>query len=109
MKKLTLFVLLFSLFVGSTTLVAQNKIELNAAAAEQTEELRKQLKFSDAQRDQVYEVCKEYQAAYRTLSADFQGNKEWKAKIDARFENKLASILTAEQLNHYKKMQQTIE
>lgn len=109
MKKLTLLVLLFSLFLGSTTLVAQNKIELNAAAAEQTEELRKQLKFSDEQRDQVYEICKEHQAAFRTLSVDLQANKEWKAKIDARFENKLASILTEEQFNQYKKMQQIIE
>lgn len=109
MKKLSLFVLLFTLFAASSTVVAQNKIEVNAAAAEQTEELRKQLKFSDEQRDQVYEVCKEYQAAYRTLSVDLQANKEWKSKIDTRFENKLSSILSEEQFNHYKKMQQSTE
>lgn len=108
MKKLTLLTLTFIL-AGIFTVTAQNKIEINAAAAEQTEELRKQLKFSDHQRDQVYEVCKEYQAAYRTLSVDLQANKEWKAKIDSRLENKLASILTEEQFNQYKKIQQSIE
>ncbi|MGF1555603.1 hypothetical protein [Paucihalobacter sp.] len=109
MRKLSLFVLLFTLFAASSTVTAQNKVEVNAAAAEQTEELRKQLKFSDEQRDQVYEICKEYQAAYRTLSVDLQANKEWKAKIDARLENKLATTLTEEQFNHYKKIQQSIE
>lgn len=108
MKKITL--LIFALLLSATFSVsAQNKLEINAAAADQTEALRKQLKFNDDQRDQVYEICKEYQAAYRTLSVDLQANKEWKAKIDARLEGKLASILTEDQFNQYKKLQQSIE
>jgi len=108
MKKLTLLTLAFIL-AGIFSLTAQNKLQINAAAAEQTEELRKHLKFNDEQRDQVYEICKEYQAAYQTLSVDLQANKEWKAKIDTRLENKLATILTEEQFNQYKKLQQSTE
>lgn len=108
MKKLTLLSFVF-IFAAMFSVSAQNKIQINSAAAEQTEELRKQLKFNDEQRDQVYEVCKEYQAAFQTLSVDLQANKEWKAKIDTRLENKLATILTEEQFNQYKKLQQSTE
>lgn len=105
MKKLT--VLTFVLFVaGMLSVTAQNKIQINAAAAEQTEELRKKIKFNDKQRDQVYEVCKEYQAAYQTLSVDLQANKEWKAKIDNRLSEKLATILTEEQFAMYQKLRE---
>lgn len=107
MKKLTFITLIITLFITSANVVAQNKIEINAAASEQTEELRKQLKFNNEQRDQVYEVCKEYQAAYKTLSVDLEANKEWKAKIDARLESKLATILTEEQFARYKQLQST--
>ena len=103
MKKLTL--LTFVLFIaGMVSVTAQNKIQINAAAAEQTEELRTKIKFNDEQRDQVYKVCKEYQAAYQTLSVDLQANKEWKAKIDKRLSEKLATILTEEQFAIYQKL-----
>lgn len=105
MKKLSILSFIIILFATSSNLVAQNKIEINAAASQQTEELRKQLKFNDQQRDEIYEVCKEYQAAYRTLSVDLKANAEWKAKIDARLEGKLASILTEDQFTQYKKLQ----
>lgn len=105
MKKLTLLTFAFIL-VGMFSLSAQNKIQINAAAAEQTEELRKQIKFNDDQRDQVYEVCKEYQAAYQTLSVDLEANKDWKAKIDARLAEKLSSILTEEQYATFQKLKE---
>lgn len=105
MKKLTVltFVLMMA---GMLSVTAQNKIEINAAAAEQTEELRKKIKFNDDQRDQVYEVCKEYQVAFQTLSVDLEANKEWKAKIDARLSEKLATILTEEQFAMYQKLKE---
>jgi hypothetical protein len=103
MKKLTVLTLVLIL-AGMFSLTAQNKLQINAAAAEQTEELRKQIKFSDEQRDQVYEICKEYQAAYQTLSVDLQANKEWKTKIDARLSEKLSTILTEEQFAMYQKL-----
>lgn len=105
MKKLILLTFVFIL-TGMLSVSAQNKIQINAAAAEQTEELRKQIKFNDEQRDQVYEVCKEYQAAYQTLSVDLEANKDWKAKIDARLSEKLASILTEEQFAMYQKLKE---
>lgn len=105
MKKLILLTFAFIL-TGMLSVSAQNKIQINAAAAEQTEELRKQIKFNDEQRDQVYEVCKEYQAAYQTLSVDLKANKEWKAKIDARLSQKLSSILTEEQFAMYQKLKE---
>jgi hypothetical protein len=103
MKKLTVLTLVLIL-AGMFSLTAQNKLQINAAAAEQTEELRKQIKFSDEQRDQVYEICKEYQAAYQTLSVDLQANKEWKTKIDTRLSEKLSTILTEEQFAMYQKL-----
>jgi hypothetical protein len=62
MKKLiTLCIFTIAMVLGSTSIEAQsNKTDINAIAAEKTEALQQKIKFSDAQKDEVYKVFQRY-------------------------------------------------
>jgi hypothetical protein len=88
MKKIiTLCLFVFAMLIGNQSVVAQNnklpnKIEVNTIASEKTEALRKFIKFSDSQRDSVYQAMREYTQADLTIKN--QNNKtEGEVKKDS--------------------------
>jgi hypothetical protein len=105
-KVITLCLFAFAMILGSQTLVAQNSKldtmkEINAAASKKTESLRKYVKFSNDQRDQVYDALK----LYGQSRANMEGKditEEEDAKIEKQLDDKIKSILSTEQYESYK-------
>jgi len=112
MKKIiTLCLFVFTMFIGNQSVVAQNtvpknKIEINGIAAEKTEALRKFIKFSDEQRDRVYQAQREYTIASLNVNPQDASQKEQVKKIEDRLETKMKNILTEEQFSKYKEFPQ---
>jgi flagellar basal body-associated protein FliL len=102
MKKLiTLCLIAFVMILGTESVIAQSKIEVNAKASEKTEALRKYIKFDNDQRDLVYEALKEYVQANVNLKKVTEDKNEVKAKIEKQLDDKIRSILTQEQYERY--------
>lgn len=91
----------FVMILGTESVMAQSKIEVNAEASEKTEALRKYIKFDNDQRDLVYEALKEYVQANVNLKKVTEDKAEVKAKIEKQFDDKMRSILTQEQYDRY--------
>ncbi|NRD19437.1 hypothetical protein HNV08_05210 [Winogradskyella eckloniae] len=105
-KVITLCLFAFALLLGSQTMVAQNsKLELmkeiNAAANKKTEALRKYVKLTNEQRDEIYEALKVY-GQNRANVADQPINEEDNAKIEQQLNDKVQAILSDEQYERYK-------
>jgi hypothetical protein len=102
-KVITLCLVVFALFLGTESVIAQtNKIEVNAQAAEKTEALRKYIKFNNEQRDLVYEAVKEYTQATLDLKKISVIEEGVVAKIEKLLDTKMQGILTDEQFDRYK-------
>ena len=104
---ITLLLFVFAMFLSNQTVEAQNtklidKIEINTNASEQTETLRKFVKFNDAQRDQVYEAFREYHRVKFAISKQKIVEEGVEEKIEAQLESRMKSILTEEQFLRYK-------
>jgi hypothetical protein len=112
MKKLiTLCFFVFAMFLGNQSVVAQNtkltdKIEINTRASEQTEALRKYIKFDDNQRDEVYEALREYHQVTFSVNKQTTIEEGVVEKIETQLESKMKSILTEEQFLRYKNFPQ---
>lgn len=107
MKKIiTLCIFVFALFTGTQTIEAQNskleiKKEINAKAAKKTEALRKFIKFSNDQRDDIYIALRTYGEA-KFSTKETEANKEEIAKIEKQLDDKVKTILSEEQYERYK-------
>ncbi len=102
-KVITLCLVVFAMFLGTESAIAQtNKIEVNAQAAEKTEALRKYIKFSNEQRDLVYDAVKEFTQATLDLKKVAVVKEGVVAKIEKLLETKMQGILTDEQFERYK-------
>ncbi len=103
MKKLiTLSLFVFAMILGTHTMVAQNTLEINAEASEKTEALRKQIKFSTEQRDQVYEVYKDFLTKKAKLENSNITDEGAVSKLYTYLDYKMKEILTEEQFEKFK-------
>ena len=108
MKKLiTLCFFAFALLFSFQGLNAQNTLEINAAASEKAKEIRKNIKITNAQLDDVYQAYKEFQTNYVNISDDLESNQEQLMKINDLLDEKLKGILTAEQFEKYLEIYRT--
>ena len=106
-KVITLCLFAFAMLIGSQTLVAQSskleiQKEINAEASTKTEALRKQLKFGDDQRDEIYNALKTYGQGKVALAASATTNKEDELKLEKQLDDKVKSVLSDEQYAQYK-------
>lgn len=103
-KVITLCFFVFAMVLGTESMMAQNKIEINAEASEQMEVLRKRIKFNDEQKEEVYQAYKEFGTAKAKLSkAPTQGVNDFE-NIKAQLQIKIKNILTEEQFEIYKSL-----
>ena len=103
MKKIiTLCLFVFALFVGTASVTAQSKLEINDEASVKTETLRKLLKFDNEQRDQVYNAHKEFGKAHASLVNSNTVTEEAVNKLKTSLMNKMEAILNEEQFETYK-------
>ncbi|NRB83724.1 MAG: hypothetical protein HRU49_08115 [Winogradskyella sp.] len=101
-KVLTLCLFVFAMFLGTESVAAQNnKLEVNAQASEQTEALRKYIKFDNQQRDKVYLAVKEYTQATMDLKKAKVVKEGAEKKIKDLLDTKMQEILTDEQFERY--------
>jgi hypothetical protein len=102
MKKLILsiFVVFFFLF-GSLNSYGQSTIEINKAAFENTEALKKQIKFDSNTEHKVYQSYKVYQRQMHHINTMSTPNSdlitEEKKKLYSKLCDDLKEILTTEQ------------
>lgn len=102
MKKLIIAVLFVAALFSTDTLIAQNKIEVNAAASEKTKALSTHIKFTDEdQKEEVYLAFKEFYATNANLKNAKSADPLTVKKVKDRLENKLKSILNEEQFETY--------
>lgn len=112
MKKIiTLCLFVVAMFIGNQSVVAQNtkltsKIEVNTIASKKTEALRQFIKFSDSQKERVYQALREYTQATLTIENQENVNEDEVKKIEERLESKMKGILSEEQFERYKEFPQ---
>ncbi|WP_299125209.1 hypothetical protein [uncultured Winogradskyella sp.] len=107
MKKVITFCLFaFMMILGTESVTAQNskledRIEINNVASKKTEALRKFVKFTNEQRDEIYTALKAYGQAKASIKGKPE-NEEEDAKIEKQLDDKVKAILSDEQYERYK-------
>jgi len=103
MKKLfSLALVIMSLMISTNHLDAQNKIEINREAAELTEVLRKQIKFTPDQGERIYNVLKDYRTKKARLNeSTLSNNPEAVEKLENYLSTEIKAILSEEQFLKY--------
>jgi len=101
-KTITLVVFALAMIIGTGTLTAQNKLEINATASEKAEELRKVLKFDSNQKEGVYQAYKQFGEGHANLTKAQTKSKEAVEKLQNRLVTKMKAVLNAQQFEHYK-------
>jgi len=79
----------------------ESRIEINDFASKKTEALRKYVKFTNEQRDQIYIALKTYGQAKASIEGKPE-NEEEDAKIEKQLDDKVKEILSDEQYDRYK-------
>lgn len=103
MKKIiTLCIFVFALFIGTASVTAQNKLEINDEASVKTERLRKLIKFDNEQRDMVYDAHKDFGKAHASLVNSNTVTTEAVDKLKKQLMERMESILNEEQFEIYK-------
>lgn len=110
MKKLiTLSFFTLALFLTTTTTNAQNKMEINQAAFEKTEALRKLVKFDTNVQDDVYQAYRLYELKMYNINTLAENGTsvtaEDKTKVKANLTQKLKELFTEEQFDVYQSLQ----
>ncbi|EDP72237.1 hypothetical protein FBALC1_14087 [Flavobacteriales bacterium ALC-1] len=105
-KVVTLCLFALVMVLGTESVMAQNsklenRIEINTEASEKTEALRKYVKFTNEQRDEIYNALKVYGQA-KASTKDKPLNEEENAKIEKQLDDKVKIILSEEQYERYK-------
>lgn len=104
-KVITLCLFAFVMILGTESVTAQatpNKIEINAEASSKTEALRKSIKFTDEQRDQIYTALQAYGKRKAIIYKGTTPSKESVAKLEKELDDKVKAILSEEQYEGYK-------
>jgi len=102
-KVITLCLFAFIMILGTESVMAQstpNKIEINAEASSKTEALRKHVKFTNDQRDQMYLALREYGQGKAGITNGIS-YQEAITKIEKRLDDKVKTILSEEQYASY--------
>lgn len=102
MKKLIgSFLIVIAVLIGSQNSYGQNAIEINKAASESTELLKKQIKFDTDTEHQIYESYKVYQRQMHHINTMDTTNSDLitaeKKKVYSKLCENLKEILTEEQ------------
>ena len=100
-KVITLCLFVFTLFIGTQSVIAQNKIEINAEASKTVESINTYVKLNDSQKEYAYKAFEEYFAAKANLKKTKHVNEKSYNKIKIRLESKLKTILTEEQFERF--------
>lgn len=103
-KVITLCLFAFIMILGTESVMAQatpNKIEINAEASTKTEALRKRVKFSNDQRDQIYTALQTY-GKRKAIINNGTPSKESISKLEKELDDKVKTILSEEQYELYK-------
>lgn len=91
-------------FIGSQNTEAQNNtLEINQAASEKTQELRKQIKFNKNKQNDVFDAYLKYEKALASNSNAI--SVEEKQKITEALILTMKSILDEEQFATYKQIE----
>lgn len=108
MKKLiTLCFLTFTLLFSAQGLNAQNTIEINGTASEKTKVIKKTIKLTKDQIEDVYQAYKAYETTYQKISSDLENNKEQLDKINTVLDIRFKEIFSGEQFDRYLKLYRT--
>lgn len=106
MKKIfTLCLFVGAMLLGSQSIAAQNNTaqdlkEINKVAAEKTEELRLNVKFSNEQRDEIYSAFQKYGKVKASFKV-YPSTSENVERNEKELQEKIKSILDAEQYERY--------
>lgn len=105
-KVITLCLFAFIMILGTESVMAQNSklentIEINNIASKKTEALRKYVKFTNEQRDEIYNALKTYGQAKASIKGKPE-NEEENVKIEKQLDDKVKEILSDEQYDRYK-------
>ena len=110
MKKLITFCFFaFAILIGSQGVEAQNLLEINNAASEKTRVIRKTIKLTKEQTEDVYQAYRTYETTYQKISGDLDNNKETFEKINTVLDARLKEILSEEQFSTYINLYRTDE
>ncbi|MEZ4793114.1 MAG: hypothetical protein R2783_06535 [Gelidibacter sp.] len=106
MKKImTLCFFAFAMILGTQTVAAQSKVEINSLAAKKTQALKKAVKFNNDTEDLVYQTYLSYEKKkYSIDKALTEGetiSDEDRKKVDNILTDKFKSIFTAEEYRRY--------
>lgn len=102
MKKLiTLCFFILALLFNTQGLEAQSTKEINTAASEKTEEIKKNIKLSKDQSEEVYQAYRVFEKSNQGLSKDKNANRKEIKKINQILDEKLEEILSDEQFKTY--------
>lgn len=110
MKKLiTLCFLAFALIFSTQGLIAQNTLEINGAASDKAKVIKKTIKLTQDQVEDVYQAYRTYETTYQKISSDLDGNKELYEKINTVLDTRFKEIFSAEQFDRYIELYRTDE
>jgi hypothetical protein len=103
MKKIiTLCLFAFAMVLSTNTSAAQNMDEIRAISVKQTKQLRNEIKtMTSQQREQIYEVFKNYNKIKATLDQNTTTESEMSIKNEEQLNTNLKKILTDEQYEIY--------
>ncbi|MBC2846477.1 hypothetical protein [Winogradskyella flava] len=104
MKKLiTLCLFALAMLAGTQSITAQSAAtEISKEAIKQTKALSKSLDLEDNQKDNVYDVLKEYLTKKDRLKSTGTTNNTSLKKLDTKLLLKMEAILTKVQFEKYK-------
>ena len=106
MKKIiTICLFAFAMVLGTQTVAAQSKVEINSIASKKTQELKKAIKFNSDTEDKVYQTYQMYEQKMANLEKIIASGEtvadEDKEKINNMLNDKFRTIFTPEQYKLY--------
>ncbi len=106
MKKIiTLCLFAFAMVLSTNTLAAQNIDEIRAISVQQTKQLRNEIKtMTSQQREQIYEVFKNYNKRKATLDQNTTSESKMNAQNKEQLDTNIKKILTTDQYEIYERV-----
>lgn len=114
MKKImTLCFFAFAMVVGTQTVAAQSMVEINSLASKKSQELKKNIKFSDEAEHVIYEAFKAYEQKMATMTkAEAAGDiisNEDKLSVKKMRDIKVEKVLDENQYALYLKLSENMK
>lgn len=109
MKKLiTLCFFAFAMVLGTQTVAAQSMVEINSIASKKSQELKKNIKFSDKTEHAIYEAYQAYESKMASITkheaAGDVVSKDDKLSVKKTLDATVEKLLDAEQYQLYLKL-----